>query len=165
MQVYTVARWKELYETRDTRRKARGKLPWVKAPTNFAAEHYAELVEGPGGAARYGVWCAIRGLAALCCEDGWHRDGRLVRDDGSPHDAASIARITRLPREAVEDAIPVLIRIGWLEISEALGHGNENETSAVSSGNTRGRRRRPLGNDVRDVDSRDGSPLLAAGAY
>jgi hypothetical protein len=39
-----------------------------------------------------------------------------VRDGGRPHDAASLARITRLPVEIFREAIPRLLStIGWLE--------------------------------------------------
>jgi len=41
----------------------------------------------------------------------------LTRDNGRPHTAESLARISRIPVVIFEEALPRLLRIGWLEIT------------------------------------------------
>ena len=39
-----------------------------------------------------------------------------MRDGGRPHDAASMARISRLPVEVFREVLPRLLSIGWLAV-------------------------------------------------
>ena len=47
-----------------------------------------------------------------------HTRGTLTRDNGRPHTAESLARISRIPVVIFEEALPRLLRIGWLEITQ-----------------------------------------------
>jgi hypothetical protein len=49
--------------------------------------------------------------------------GDLRREDGRPHDAQSLARVLRMPKEFVEEAIPRLIELGDIESVNAKSNG------------------------------------------
>jgi hypothetical protein len=102
--------WDALYENNRTR--GYKKLNWVPVPNKQDGDGYTELVSVPNGAAHLGAWLAILQVASRC-----DPRGVLQREGHRPHDAASLARMTRLPVEVFEEAIPRLLgSIGWLEI-------------------------------------------------
>jgi hypothetical protein len=115
--------WDQLYENNRTRKLKR--MDWVPVPNRHDGDGYTELVDSPNGAARLGAWLAILQVASRC-----DPRGTLVRESGRTvphgcasmaHTAESLARITRLPVAAFEDAIPKLIEIGWLtECNETI---------------------------------------------
>ncbi len=104
--------WDAHYENNRTRGYKR--LGWVPIPNRHDGDAYTELADHPNGAAHLGAWIAIVQVASRC-----EPRGVLLRDGGRPHDAASLARITRLPVEVFNEAIPRLLSIGWLERQDA----------------------------------------------
>jgi hypothetical protein len=100
--------WDANYENNRTRGYKR--LNWVPIPNKMDGDGYTELVDHPNGAAHLGAWLAIVQVASRC-----EQRGVLARDGGRPHDAASLARITRLPREIFDEVLPRLLAIGWIE--------------------------------------------------
>lgn len=109
---YRIRDWEKHFEHADTR-KALYRMSWVKLPTKQEGDGYCTLVDHPQGFAHFGVWTAILQLAAKS-----RVRGALVRDFPAGlrgHDATSIARITGAPVALVEEALPRLLEIGWLE--------------------------------------------------
>lgn len=108
-QFLRVRDWDAIYE--NNRSRGYKRLNWVPIPNRMDGDGYTELVDHPGGAAHLGVWVAMVQVASRC-----EPRGVLMRDGGRPHDAASLARVTRLPAGIFDEAIPRLLgSIGWLE--------------------------------------------------
>lgn len=110
--MYRIVNWSENFE--NNRSRELKKLDWVPIPNKLGGDGYTELLDHENGAAHYGAWCAILLLASKC-----EIRGTLSRDGARPHDMRSIARITRVPVTVIEEVIPRLIHIGWLEIVDA----------------------------------------------
>jgi hypothetical protein len=108
-EVLGVRDWDALYENNRTRGYKR--LAWVPIPNRMDGDGYTELVDHENGAAHLGAWIAIVQVASRC-----EPRGVLMRDGGRPHDAASLARISRLPVEVFREVLPRLLNIGWLAV-------------------------------------------------
>jgi hypothetical protein len=108
-EVLRVRDWDARFENNRTRELK--KLEWVPVSNRMDDDAYLELVADGDGAAHLGCWLAIIGIASRC-----HPRGTLIRDNGTPHAAESLARISRLPVALLQGAISVLISIGWLEV-------------------------------------------------
>jgi hypothetical protein len=100
--------WNNLYENNRTRGLKR--MEWVPVPNRMDGDGFTELMDHPNGVAHFGCWNLCLQVASRC-----HPRGSLAREDGRPHDAVSLARITRAPAAMFEEAIPRLLHIGWLE--------------------------------------------------
>ena len=107
-----VRNWDSLYENNRSREMKR--TNWFPAPNDLSAYAYVELVAHEQGAAHFGVWNAVLMVASKAKP----RRGLLVKEDGRPHTAASLARVTRLPQAGVQGAIDRLLEIGLLELVE-----------------------------------------------
>lgn len=112
MRVMRIANWSQSFETAENKKLLR--LTWLALPTKQEGDGYTELMSAHvNGCAHFGAWTAMLQLAAKCTPR-----GTLVRNLGGrlvAHDVASIGRITRAPIEVIEEAIPRLVEIGWLE--------------------------------------------------
>ena len=119
--ILRVKNWDALYENNRTRGlKA---MAWVPVPNKHDGDGYSALVDDPSGAAHLGCWLAALQVASRCVPR-----GTLVRDNGKPHTAESLARMTRLSKAAFEQAIPRLLAVEWLEISdEQCGEGPQHD--------------------------------------
>lgn len=108
--MYRVVGWADNFENNRTRElKA---LAWVPFPNKHDGDGYTELLDHEEGAAHYGCWCAIVQVASKC-----DPRGTLLRDGARPHDAASLARMTRIPEAVMKRAIArLLIPVRWLEV-------------------------------------------------
>ena len=102
--------WDKLHE--NNRSRELGRTSWFPAPNDLSADGYVELVGHPDGAAHLGVWYA----ALMVASRAKPRRGLLVKEDGRPHTAESIARVTRLHVGVVKDALRRLLEIGLLEV-------------------------------------------------
>jgi hypothetical protein len=111
MKIYRVARWEEIYE--NNRSRTVKDLRWVSVPNNHDGEKYTELMERDDAAVLFTAWILIVEVASRC----WPR-GVLVRADGSPYDAHSLARKTRGRRDWFEKALPYFESNGWLLAEE-----------------------------------------------
>jgi hypothetical protein len=134
---YRIRDWASHFENNRTRDLKR--MDWVPMPNRMDGDGYTELVDHPNGAAHLGAWLAIVEIASRCevrgtlLRDGrtllresrtFLRDGRTLLRDGAeraerPHNPQSLARISHLPAELFEEALPRLVDIGWLEIVDA----------------------------------------------
>lgn len=120
MKLYRVKDWNERYENNRTRDLKN--MAWVPVPNSHDGDGYTALVCQPDGPALFGAWTVILQVAsrcgnpALCCGG----RGTLLRDTGIPHDASSIARMTRFPKDVIAKALEVLssAEIQWLTCEE-----------------------------------------------
>ncbi len=112
-------------------------MTWLPLPNKQDGDGYTEFVDHPDGAAHFGCWVAILEVASKC-----DPRGTLLRDGAGgvarPHDAASLARITRLPAALLEQAIARLLVVGWLEAirSETLDVTDSSQEDAAASHET-----------------------------
>ena len=94
------------YENNRTRNMA--DMRWVPVPNRFDGDQITEVIEE--GAAIYGAWVAVLLVASRC-----KPRGELIRENGEPHNAKTLARRTRLPQKDFDRAIPILISAGLIE--------------------------------------------------
>lgn len=111
---YHIVDWERRFENNRTRDLK--KLGWVPVPNHHDGDGYTTLMEMDNGMLLYAAWMLMVQVASKC-----GTRGTLVRDSGTPHDAASLARVTRGRKEAFEAAFPVLIEIGWLSSTPQVG--------------------------------------------
>mgnify|MGYP001573014906 CR=1 FL=1 len=108
--------WDKHYENNRTRDLKQ--MQWVPMPNRQDGDGYTELVDHPNGAAHFGIWCALVQVASRC-----DPRGTLLRDSAVPHDCDSLARMTRLPIQLWQEALPRLLSIGWIRDCEIPQEG------------------------------------------
>jgi hypothetical protein len=106
--MWRIKDWIKHFE--NNRTKETKTMRWVPIPTKMDGDGFTELLNHPNGPAHYGTWVTLVHVAAKCCPR-----GTLARQCGSPHDEASLSRITRVPETLIAEVIPRLLKIGWLE--------------------------------------------------
>jgi hypothetical protein len=111
--LYRIKDWSANFENNRTRDMKN--MAWVPVPNKHDGDGYTTLVSHENGAAHLGCWLAILQVASRCAER-----GTLLRDNKTPHNSASLSRITRLNQSLIEEAISRLCSddIGWLEVVE-----------------------------------------------
>jgi hypothetical protein len=109
MMILRIKDWDKHFENNRTRELK--KLSWVPFPNKQDGDGYTELMEYKNGVTYFGCWCAICEVASKC-----DPRGTLMRDGKRPHDYGSLSRMTRISKEILEEAIKILINIGWLEV-------------------------------------------------
>jgi hypothetical protein len=100
--------WASRFENSRTRELRT--LAWLPEPTDLSSDLYSAIVDHPDGAAHFGISSALHKVASKSSPR-----GDLRREDGRPHDAQSLARVTRIPQSFVEAAISRLLELGDLE--------------------------------------------------
>lgn len=120
--MYRIRDWDKHFENNRTRDLK--ELRFVILPNKHDGDGYTELLDHPNGAAHYGAWVAIVQVASKCDPRGTLlRQSRTpLRDSAEAHNSASLARITRIPKDVFEEAIPRLVQIGWLEAERTSAH-------------------------------------------
>lgn len=108
--VLRVRDWDRLYENN----RSRGMINthWFPMPNDLSADSYVELLADPNGPAHLGVWTSVLMVASRAKPRGY-----LAREDGRPHDSASLARVMRQPEPIVNAAIDRLLQIKLLDSS------------------------------------------------
>ncbi len=76
---------------------------------------YTELLDHPDGAAHYGAWIALLLIAAKC-----KPRGTLARSDGSPHNPATLRRLSGVSPAVYSAALARLVKIGWIEVIQQI---------------------------------------------
>jgi hypothetical protein len=102
---YAIARWGELFENNESRKL--DNLRWFPMRVLLADESFAELLDDDDGPADFAVFVALLMVAATA-----RPRGHLLKANGTPQDARSIARQIRMPLATVEHAMARLIAIG-----------------------------------------------------
>lgn len=112
MKLYRIRNWSDLFENNRTRELKH--MAWVPVPNRHDGDGYTTLVSRKNGAAIYGAWMVILQVASRC-----DPRGTLLRAPQKPHDAASIARITRLPEADIQAALDACTtETQWLEVED-----------------------------------------------
>ncbi len=121
MKLYKIRNWNSQFENNRTRDLKN--LEWVPIPNSHDGDGFTDLLSRKNGMALFGAWILILELASKC-----NPRGVLIRDTHNPapgcgglpkpHTPETIARVTRGQASVFEEAIPVLIEIGWLEFEE-----------------------------------------------
>jgi len=108
--IYRIKDWAEQYE--NNRSRELKKLDWFAMPNKQDGDGYTYLVELENGAAIFGAWCACAQIASRC-----DPRGTLLRDNKKPHDAQSLARMSRLPAGIIQAMLEVCLseEVNWLE--------------------------------------------------
>lgn len=109
MTTIRIANWDDNFENNRTRKMIQ--MQWIPLPNKFDGDGYTELMDMENGLAYFGIWVLLAEAASKC-----HPRGTLVRDNGKPHDSASLSRMTRAPKEMFDQAIPIIADIGWIEL-------------------------------------------------
>ncbi len=84
MKTYRINEWDKHFENNRTR--VMDELRWVPVPNKHDGEGYKTIMAEPDGIIIYACWHLILQVASKC-----HPRGTLVRSDGTPHTARSIA--------------------------------------------------------------------------
>lgn len=101
-----------IYENNRTRELKT--LAWVPIPNSHDGDGYTALVSHKDGAGLLGGWVACVQVASRC-----DPRGTLMRRSRTPHDAASLSRITRLPEIVFERVFIVAVsECNWLTVEE-----------------------------------------------
>src|SRR5690554_808277 len=96
--IYRIARWNDLYENNKSRLIKN--LRAVQIPNSHDGERYAYLMLQDNAPVLFTAWILLLQVASRC-----HPRGTLVRDNGQPHDARSLAIKTRGKVEWFEAAL------------------------------------------------------------
>jgi hypothetical protein len=124
--IMRICDWVNLFENNRTKELKR--LDWVPIPNRMDGDAYTELLDDhPNGAAHLGVWLALVLIASRCDPRGTLlresrtrlRESRTCLrdgDEGTAHTSQSLARMSHLPAGLIDEAIPRLIKIGWVEL-------------------------------------------------
>jgi hypothetical protein len=115
MKLYSVANWDKQFENNRSRKVA--DLSWVAIPNKHDGENYSAIISHPDGATIFAAWVLIVQVASKC-----QQRGRLVRDNGQPHTASTLALKTRAPAEWFAKTLEYLERhTDWLAVEEVDG--------------------------------------------
>ncbi len=108
--LYRVRAWDEQYE--NNRSRAVSDMRWVPLPNNHDGEGYCFVMAQPNAAEIYAAWILILQVSSRC-----EPRGVLVRNNGQPHTAATLAAKTRGRIEWFEAALEILASedVCWLE--------------------------------------------------
>lgn len=107
-EAYVIVDWDKHFECAQSRKHRR--LQWVSLPTKHDGLGYRRVISGPNGAAIYGAWCAIVGVAAKCPIRG------VLAGDTGPLDASDLSTMTGLPEAIIAESLQVLTspKVRWL---------------------------------------------------
>jgi hypothetical protein len=116
-QIYRIKDWDHHFENNRTRDMKN--MAWIPVPNKHDGDGYTELVDHEHGAAHLGAWLVILQTASKC-----GIRGTLLRDNGQPHTARTISRLTRLSEVIISETLERLCccEIGWLEVIDNEGH-------------------------------------------
>ena len=107
---YRIKDWDEHYENNRTRDMK--EMRWVPIPCKLDGDGYTTIMEKKNGASIYGAWIACVIVASSCGER-----GTLLRSNKTPHDTASLARITRIPKPIIKEMLDICTKeCKWIEI-------------------------------------------------
>lgn len=112
MKLYKIRDWSKLFENNRSRTVER--LAWVAIPNRHDGENYSALITSKDGAELFAAWCLIVQVASKCTPR-----GSLLKGDGKPHDAGSLALKTRAPEKWFEKCLSYLsANTDWLDVQD-----------------------------------------------
>ena len=105
---FRVKDWDKFFETHESRKLKR--LSWVPVPNKHDGLGFRTLMGGQNGYEVYAAWVLVLQVASKC-----PIRGTLVDDSGRGLTAEDLAIKTGAPVKAYERALPILLKIGWIE--------------------------------------------------
>lgn len=113
MKTFAIADWDAVFE--NSRSRSVKDLAWVGMPNKHDGEGFSLVMAHPRAAEIFAAWVLLVQVASKCKER-----GALVKDNGVPHTAQSLAIKTRSKAEWFEIAFEFLAQahIGWLTVIE-----------------------------------------------
>ena len=110
MTTYRIRNWDEHFENNRTRDMK--DMRWVPVPNKHDGEGYAYIMSLKDGISIYGAWHLILQVASKCKER-----GTLLRDDGTPLLAKSIAIKSRGDEKTIQRALEICCspEVDWIE--------------------------------------------------
>jgi hypothetical protein len=109
MKVYRIKNWNLHYENNRTRELKN--TFWVPIPNKLDNDGYTLIMDQKNGACIFGAWIACVEVASRC-----EPRGTLLRDPDTPHDSASLSRITRVPVALINTMLKLCIeKCNWIE--------------------------------------------------
>lgn len=88
---------------------------WVPIPNSHEGEGYIKIMREPRASEIFTVWILLLQVASKCTPR-----GVLIRGNGQPMTAESLALRTRTPAEWWPNALAFLLKLGWLKEIENL---------------------------------------------
>jgi hypothetical protein len=110
--LYRIVNWNEYFENNRSRKI--DKMSWVPVPNKHDGEGYLTIMGQTNGIIIYGCWHLILQIASKC-----EPRGTLVKSDGNPHTATSIALKSgwRHPSDfQVALDFCSSLEVGWIEV-------------------------------------------------
>lgn len=112
--VYRIIDWNRHFE--NNRSRTVENLRWVCVPNRHDGEGYSLLMEQDDAAELFSAWVLILQVASKC-----HSRGTLVRDDGTPLTAKSLAMKTRGNQSWFEKALNFFTtKVKWMDCQETV---------------------------------------------
>ncbi len=112
MITYRIKNWAKHFENSKSRQI--DSLSWVPVPNKHDGEGFRTIITESDGLVLYGCWHLILQVASKC-----HPRGTLVREDGTPHTAKSIAIKTGCGNPAaIQRTLDFCssLEVGWIEL-------------------------------------------------
>ena len=126
MKIYKVRNWEDHYENNRTRELRA--MSWIPIPNNHDGDGYTQVMAEKNGLELFGAWIVIVQVASKCGNTAGSR-GVLVRGNGTPHDAISISRISRVSENKIQSALDYFsTSLDWLIISNLEDIPHEDAT-------------------------------------
>tara|TARA_R110002020_G_scaffold13719_9_gene49175 strand:+ start:167 stop:883 length:717 start_codon:yes stop_codon:yes gene_type:complete len=128
IKLYRIRDWDERYENNRSRRVK--SLQWVPTPNHHDGDGFIHIMSLEDAAEVFAGWMLILQVASRC-----HPRGTLVRGNGTPHSAASLAAKTRGRVKWFEKALKVLSGpdAPWLEIDEIPRENSKTHPDVTST--------------------------------
>jgi hypothetical protein len=112
MKLFSINKWGELFE--NNRSRTVKDLDWVSIPNRHDGENYSKMITHKDGAVLFSAWNLLVQVASKC-----KIRGVLIRDDGRPHDSASLCLKTRAPKAWFDKAFEWLLsETDWLLVRD-----------------------------------------------
>lgn len=118
--VYRIKNWLHLFEGRSYT-KARQTLNWLDLPLRLDTDWYLDIVTEDPSASCLGAFLALCIVAGRC-----DPRGTLLREDGMPHTAETLANKTRLSIECIKASLelPLVEAVPWTGDAPVVVHVN-----------------------------------------
>ena len=116
MQILAVSRWREVFETAESRRH--GSLNWISVPVTFNSTGLQKMLddfEPIKAAALYGAWMALLKVAATAPDR-----GILAGHKGEPYTPGRLARLSGFAQSLFDELIPWCLKVGWLVTAQPM---------------------------------------------
>lgn len=147
MTLYRIRDWRKHFEVNRTRELKH--MTWFPCPNSLDGSGYRELISmHRNGPAHYAAWVVLLAVASKCAPR-----GTLVRSNGKPHDAASIASMSGFDAALIAEALERLILIGWVDEIPQDG-------ATIQDTERNGNNEFPIGNSCGELQATSPPPVL-----